>query len=97
MKQGKKRSLSICVSDIPKERILKHENGKMYMNIETWDYDEPDKYDNDFSISMSRNKDESERIKNGEKIDRVFIGNGKVWEQKELEPITEKDKDDLPF
>lgn len=27
-KQGKLRTMSICVSDIPKERILLHENGK---------------------------------------------------------------------
>ncbi len=53
MKQGRSRTLSICVSDIPKDRILKHENGKMYMNLSTWDYDEEDRYGNDFSISMS--------------------------------------------
>lgn len=97
MKQGKSKTMSICVSDIPKDRILKHENGKMYINIETWDYDQPDKFDNDFSVSMSRTKDEVERFKKGEKIDRIFIGNGRIWEQKEMQPITELDKDGLPF
>jgi hypothetical protein len=97
MKQGKSRSLSICVSDIPKERILKHENGKMYMNITTWDYDEPDKFGNDFSVSMAPTKEEIELRKNGEKVERIFIGNGKIWEQKEMTPITQEDEDDLPF
>lgn len=97
MKQGKKRTMSICVSDIPKERILKHENGKSYLSIETYDYDEPDKYDNDFSVSISRSKEESEKIKAGEKINRIFIGHGKIWEQTEPRPLTEEEKDDLPF
>ena len=98
-KQGKKRTMSICVSDIPKERLLKHENGKIYMNIETWDNDAPDKYDNDFSVSMCRNKDELERIKNGEEIKRIYLGNGKIWEQKEMQPLTEQQQQetDLPF
>lgn len=33
MKTGKKRTFSICVSDIPKEKILVHENGKKYLNL----------------------------------------------------------------
>ena len=57
MKTGKKRTMSLCVSDIPKERILLHANGKKYLMIETYDYDVPDKFDNDFSVSISRNKE----------------------------------------
>lgn len=98
MKQGRNRTISICLSDIPKDRILKHENGKMYMNITTYDYDEPDKFDNDFSVSMSRTKEELQRIEKGEKIDRIFIGNGRIWEDKEkMKPLTEKEKDDLDW
>ena len=97
MKTGKSRTMSICVSDIPKERILKHENGKMYINVSTWDYDEPDQYDNDFSVQMSPTKQEIEKRKAGEKIDRVFIGNGRIWEQKTMQPISQAEVDDLPF
>lgn len=97
MKTGKSRTMSICVSEIPKERILKHENGKMYINVSTWDYDEPDQYDNDFSVSMSPTKEEIEQRKAGEKINRVFIGNGRIWEQKTMQPISQAEVDDLPF
>jgi len=97
MKQGKSRTLSICVSDIPKSRILKHENGKSYMNISTWDNDQEDKFGNDFSVSMSPTKEEIEKRKSGEKVDRIFIGNGKIWEQKEMRPVTQEEADDLPF
>ncbi|OBQ56072.1 hypothetical protein JJL45_05335 [Tamlana sp. s12] len=95
MKQGKKRTLSIDVTAIPKERLVKHENGKVYLNIETWDYDEP-KFGNDFSVSMSRTKDEIERIKAGETIERIYLGNGRIWEPNER-PLTEEEQDDLPF
>jgi hypothetical protein len=100
-KQGKKRTMSICLTDVDKSRVLVHGNGKKYLMIETWDYDEPDKYDNYFSISISRNKEEAERVKNGEKLDRIFIGNGRIWEQTETtRPMTEAEingADDLPF
>lgn len=97
MKTGKSRSLSICVSDIPKDRIFKHENGKMYLSVSTYDYDAPDKFDNDFSISISPSKEETERRKAGEKVDRIFIGSGRIWPDKQMKEITEEDKDDLPF
>lgn len=97
MKTGRSRTMSICVSDIPKERILKHENGKMYLAIQTYDYDEPDRFDNDFSVSISPTKEEIELRKMGEKVDRIFIGNGRIWPDKQMVPITEEEQDDLPF
>ncbi|MFL0093624.1 hypothetical protein R5N98_02820 [Tenacibaculum maritimum] len=97
MKTGRNRTMSICLSDIPKERILKHENGKLYLPIQTYDYDEPDRYDNDFSVSISPTKEELEAKKNGEKINRVFIGNGRIWEDIGMQQATEEDIDDLPF
>lgn len=95
---SRNRTLSICLTDLPKDRILKHENGKMYLNLATYDYDEPDRYDNDFSVSLPLTKEEIERKKNGEKVNRIFLGNGKIWEdQNKTRPVTEEEKDDLPF
>lgn len=104
-KQGKRRTFSICLSDIPKERILIHENGKKYLNLESWDNDEPDKYDNDFSVRISLNKDEVERKKAGEEIKSIYLGNGRIWEpvnkMHEATPEEvaqmEDDSSDLPF
>lgn len=96
-KQGKTRTMSICLSDIPKERILKHSNGKLYLPIQTYDYDTPDQYDNDFSVSISPTKEEIEAKKNGGEMKRVFLGNGRIWEDKGLQPATAEDADDLPF
>lgn len=98
MKQGKRRTMSICLTDLKEavDKMKKAGNGKVYISIETYDYDEPDKYDNDFSVSVCRSKEEIERIKSGEKVNRTFIGNGRIWEPKE-QPVTEKDADGLPF
>lgn len=105
-KQGKRRTMSICLTDIPKEKILIHENGKKYLMLETWDNDEPDKYDNDFSVSVALSKDEVERSKAGEKILRNYLGNGRIWEPvnkmreatpEEVAQMENEDDDGLPF
>jgi hypothetical protein len=97
MKQGRNRTLSICLTDIPKERILKHGNGKLYLNLATYDFDEPDRYDNDFSVSIPLTKEEIERKKSGEQVNRVFLGNGRIWPDTGMQTASEKDVDDLPF
>jgi hypothetical protein len=94
---GKSRTMSICVSDIPKERLLKHENGKVYLLLQTWDNDTPDKFDNDFSVSMQLTKEEQEKKKKGEEVKRIFLGNGRIWEEKGMQPLSEEEVDDLPF
>lgn len=94
---GKNRTMSICLSDIPKERILKHSNGKMYLNISTYDFDEPNQYDQDFSVSISLTKEEIELKKKGETVNRVFLGNGRIWEDKGMQPASVEETDDLPF
>lgn len=96
MKQGRNRTLSICLTDIDKDRIFKAENGKLYLNLSTYDHDEPDRYNNDFSVSHQFTTAEIERKKAGEKINRIFLGNGKIWEDKVTAP-TPEEKSDLPF
>ena len=103
-KQGKRRTFSICLTDIPKERILIHENGKKYLNLESWDNDEPDKYDNDFSVRVCLSTAQIEAKKAGETVLSTYLGNGRIWEQvfKTHEATPEEIKqmeetDDLPF
>lgn len=97
MKQGRSRTMSICLSDIPKERILKHTNGKLYLPVSTFDYDEEDQYGNDFSVSIQMTKEEIEAKKSGIPVQRIFIGNGKIWEPQGMQQATADDVDDLPF
>lgn len=94
---SKSRSMSLCLSDIPKDRILKHENGKMYLQLSTYDYDQPDQYENDFSVSLPLTEEEKEIKKNGGEVKRVFLGNGRIWKDQGMQPLTEEEKDGLPF
>jgi hypothetical protein len=94
---GKSRTMSVCVSDIPKEKLFRHENGKVYLLLQSYDYDAPDKYDNDFSVSMQLTKQEQENKKAGQDVKRVFLGNGRIWDDKGMQPLTEEEQDDLPF
>ncbi len=92
--------MSICLTDINElaaHKIVKAQNGKLYLPIETYDYDEPDRFDNDFSVSVSLNKEEIEAKKAGQEVRRVFIGNGRIWEDIQATPASADDVDDLPF
>lgn len=64
--------LSICLSDIPKEKIqVSEKNGKMYVNVIVTDRREPDKFGNDATVYMSQTKEEREA-----KADKEYIGQG---------------------
>jgi hypothetical protein len=63
---------SICLSDIPKEKITEGKNGKKYLNITLWVNDTPDQYGNIGSVQVSQTKDQREA---GEK--KQYIGNFK--------------------
>ena len=68
---------SICLSDIPKEKITTSEkNGKKYLNFNLWVNDEKDQYGNIGSINVSQTKEERE---SGAK--KVYFGNIKPVER----------------
>jgi hypothetical protein len=68
---------SICLSDIPKDKITKSEkNGKSYLNFNLWVNDEKDQYGNIGSINVSQTKEQREA---GEK--KVYFGNIKPVER----------------
>lgn len=64
---------SICLTDIPKEKIvLSEKNGKKYLNVSIWVNDDIDQFNNIGSIVVSQSKEEREA---GSK--KVYIGNFK--------------------
>jgi hypothetical protein len=88
---------SICLSDIPKDKIVEStKNGKKYLNVVIWLNDEEDKYKNIGSIQVSQTKDEREA-----KATKQYIGNFKKPEQKQEAPQENVSDnipiDDLPF
>jgi len=56
---AKLRTMNICLSDIPKNKMFKSKKtGKYYINLQTWDYDQTDQYKNDFSVSIIPTEEE---------------------------------------
>lgn len=93
-------NVSICLSDIPKDRIKLANNGKKYLNVTIQDLKEADEYGNTHSLYVQQTKEEREG-----KEKRTYIGRGKEVifqsarpsvEQVEELPVAE-DLDDLPF
>ena len=77
---------SICLSDIPKDKITKSEkNGKSYLNFNLWVNDEKDQYGNIGSINVSQTKEERESG-----LKKVYFGNIKPVERKE-QPLSAND------
>jgi RNA recognition motif-containing protein len=88
---------SICLSDIPKEKITTSEkNGKKYLNINVWVNDELDQYGNIGSIQLSQSKAEREASEK-----KVYIGNIKQPQAaatpQNASPVNNAVVDDLPF
>lgn len=66
-------NVSICLSDLPKDRITKSEkNGKKYINLVVDQRKEPDNYGNTHTCYVGQSKEEREA-----KTPKVYCGNGK--------------------
>lgn len=93
-------NLSICLSDIPKDRIKLANNGKKYLAITVQDLREADEYGNTHSLYCTQTKEEREA-----KEKRTYIGRGKEFVFQSARPSVEQvaelpvaeDIDDLPF
>jgi|TARA_E500000178_G_C16943405_1_gene717579 hypothetical protein len=86
------RTFSICLSDIPKDKIRKADNGKMYVNLTMFDNDEVDRFGNHFSVQISKTKEEREA-----KAKAVYVGNGKDWSREGDSKMEVPSGNVLPF
>ena len=66
--------ISICLSDIPEDKITTSSNGKKYVNIVVDQRKEKDQYDNTHIVYMSQSKDERQA-----KVPKKYVGNGKEY------------------
>ncbi len=96
--------LNICVSDLPKDKIITGRNGKEYINLVLDERREVSQFGETHTITLSQSKEEREA-----KATKVFVGGGKeyVFERREQpqpqaqpQPARQSgssDVDDLPF
>ena len=83
-------NVSICLSDLPKDKIKQAANGKKYINIVVADRKEADQFGNTHTVFVSQTKEEREA-----KTDKVYVGQGKAVEF--TPPVTSPQSvDDLP-
>lgn len=82
--------ISLCVSDIPKEKIKKHKNGKKYLSIVVAERKEKDQFDNDLYVFISQTKEEREA-----KADKIYVGSGQTKSFKN-EGVSVQDVEDMP-
>ena len=96
--------LNICVSDLPKDKIITGRNGKKYINLVLDERREVSQFGETHTITLSQSKEEREA-----KATKVFVGGGKeyVFERREQpqpkaqpQPARQagsSEIDDLPF
>lgn len=67
-------TLSICLSDLPKEKIQTANNGKKYINLVVDKRKEVGKYGETHTLYVSQSKEERES-----KEDKKYVGSGKEY------------------
>lgn len=65
-------NVSICLSDIPKDKITEGKNGKKYCNVVIAERQNTDNYGKTHTVFMSQTKEEREA-----KTEKKYIGNAK--------------------
>lgn len=75
MKNGRLRTFSVCLSDIPESKTFTAGNGKKYVSMAIWQDDSKETKDYDFSVALQRSKEEKEA---GTPV--IYIGTGIIHE-----------------
>jgi hypothetical protein len=96
---GKLIKLSVCLTSIPKDKILNHANGKQYVSIDCWVNDDkaPDKFGKDVTLNITPTKEEREA-----KANKIWVGAGETkwgFEKKEApaNKAVDDETDDIPW
>lgn len=93
-------NVSICLSDIPKEKIKQASNGKKYLNVAVARRREVNKFGQTHTVYVQQSKEEREANENrsylGSGKEVVFGGSPVTAESVDQMPPAD-DHDDLPF
>lgn len=93
-------TLSICLSDLPKEKIQTANNGKKYINLVVDKRKDEGKYGETHTLYVSQSKEEREA-----KNDKKYVGSGKEYvyngqqnpAQASMSNEQQQSNDGLPF
>ena len=84
-------NLSICLTDIPKEKIRWTDGKKAYINLILSERKEVSKYGDTHTIMLSKTKEEREA-----NTTTIYVGSGKLYEPKPATPVTPQQIDEFP-
>lgn len=86
------QEISVCLSDIPREKMHKADNGKIYVNLTVAKRREPDQWKRDLKVYVSQLKEEREAGKV-----KVYVGAGRTieFQPKKITPPSNNDLDEL--
>lgn len=99
-------TVSVCLSDIPKESITTGKNGKKYVNLTLTKKKKPDDWGRTHTVEIGQSKEErlakKEKVYCGAAREYVFEEQVKAYEmpKKQEQPVQKslyEDDDDLPF
>ena len=92
-------NISICLSDIPKDKIKQATNSKKYISLVVAQRKEVSQYGETHTVFISQDKEEREAKK-----DKTYVGGGKEFVQtatavttEDVAAMTPMVYDDLPF
>lgn len=85
-------NLSICLSDIPKDRLRKSNNGKIYASLDLAVRKEPDQWGRDLKVWITQTQADREARQN-----KIYVGSGKIviFELQQGQAATEGDYETL--
>lgn len=81
-------TISLCLSDLPKDKIKQADNGKKYINLILSERKEEGKFGETHTLAVSRTKEEREAG-----TPTVYVGSGKEYKP---QPATPQDVEGLP-
>jgi hypothetical protein len=93
-------NVSVCLTDLPKDKIKLADNGKKYISLTIRDLQTIDAYGNTHTLFVSQTKEERDA-----KANRTYVGRGKEVVFRAATPTIEdveslpaaENLDDLPF
>lgn len=86
--------ISLCLSDIPKEKMTKGRNDKIYINLAIGARKEADQWGRDLKVYVNQSKEEREAG-----TAKVYVGAGRTVKvaAPAVQQPSDKDLEDLPF
>lgn len=81
-------TISLCLSDIPKDKIKQADNGKKYIKLILSERKDVGKFDETHTLIVSKTKEER-----AAQVPNIYVGSGKEYKP---QPYAPQNIDDLP-